>query len=293
MKLPDFENFEPFNKLRRAMGGVELGSFSLNYKGKGLTKEELDALFSKGIDVDFKDITKLDDGTLAYKDKRVLVYIRDIGDYSMHYKRHTSDVESLPKFHVSWCRALSEKHDKNQFGRYVVSQNVNGDFAVCVISGNKVVRQSTERLRICKNCLEIIGWEEYSRTMQPDQKTQIVSKFLIPDFFEKYPRELVHRKPEHSDLTSPLNMYSEDFGEIGTRLKEKLNWECQGCNRNLGEKHLRKYLHVHHINSQKNDNRGDNLKALCLKCHAEEDGHGHMKNERYREFLKILVNKNN
>lgn len=284
MKLPDFENFEPFNRLRRAMGATEFGSFSLNYKGQGLTMAELDVLVSKGLDVNFEDITILEDGTLGYKDSRVLVYIRDVPDYSSYY--NSKQGENLPRFHVAWCKTLNRMRQKNKFCKYVVSTKTDGKFEICRI-GNSNNRKSIEELVVCRNCLDNLSFENY-RDVVAQKKDQIVKNFVVLDFFEKYPRQLIFDKPRHSNLTAPLNTYSESFSQTSRELKEKLGWKCQSCGIYLGDKGLKQYLHAHHINSLKNEDDEENLEVLCLKCHAEEDGHGHMKNGKYREFLEIM-----
>ena len=280
MKLPDFENFELFNILRQLMGNAPMASFSLNHKGQNLTKAELDILVGKGIDVDFEDIKTLADGTLGYKDSRVLVYIRDVPDYIPNY-----GAERLPKFHVSWCRTLDDMHQKNKFEKYVVSVKTDGKFEICRI-GNQGKRLSIEELAVCRNCLGNLSFENY-RKVSKQARDIIVEEFSIGTFFEKYPRELFFHKPMHSNFTAPSNEYSGDFNRISKKLKEKLNWMCQECSIYLEKPDLRKYLHVHHLNGRKNDNSFANLKVLCLKCHAEEEGHGHMKNDEYRTFLKI------
>jgi len=47
-----------------------------------------------------------------------------------------------------------------------------------------------------------------------------------------------------------------------------------------------KYLHVHHRNGQKNDNRDSNLAVMCVACHAEQPMRGHMKfTPDYKAFI--------
>jgi len=283
MKLPDFEFFEPFNKLRQIMKANSLGSFSLNFKGQGLTKAELDILVSKGIDVDFEEINVLKDGTLAYKDSRVLVYIRDIPEYVRQYG---NEEISLPKFHLAWCSTLDSMKKKNKFGKYVVSTKNDGKFEICRI-GNIEKKHSLENLTVCRNCLKSISFEGYDKVSQKN-RDNIVNNFTIIKFFENYPRQLFLEKPKYNNYSSPLNTYSKNFNEIAKKLKEKYGWKCQSCGYILADNEMKQYLHAHHINGQKNDNSEKNLKIICLKCHAEEDGHSHMKNEKYWEYMKKI-----
>ena len=81
MKLPDFTNDPKLNALRRDMGATAPGGFSPAYRPNALSPEELEQLANGGIEVLFDEITELEDGTLGYKDSRVLVYIRDVSSF--------------------------------------------------------------------------------------------------------------------------------------------------------------------------------------------------------------------
>jgi hypothetical protein len=47
----------------------------------------------------------------------------------------------------------------------------------------------------------------------------------------------------------------------------------------------RKFLHAHHIDADKSDNHSSNIKLLCIRCHALEFQHAHVKeNPDYSRF---------
>ena len=51
---------------------------------------------------------------------------------------------------------------------------------------------------------------------------------------------------------------------------------------------MSRYLHVHHKNGQKNECEEINLEALCIRCHAEEAMHSHMKSHPdYQEYARL------
>jgi hypothetical protein len=80
MTLPDFLEFEPLNRLRRLMNAPLQNDVLSGYKIKGLTQDDLDRALEgiEGIVVDdISDVTVLPDRTLAYRDRRVVIYIRD------------------------------------------------------------------------------------------------------------------------------------------------------------------------------------------------------------------------
>src|SRR5713101_1064258 len=104
MMLPDFIEFEPFNRLRRLMNASLPENFSSGYVVNRLTHEDLDRALEEieGVTVDdISDVKPLPDGTLAYKERRVLLYIRDKSSYGDHDPR-----QLLPSFHVSNCRTI-------------------------------------------------------------------------------------------------------------------------------------------------------------------------------------------
>ena len=74
------------------MGAEAPGLFSPNYRPDRLTFAELEQLATDGKDVSIDEVVVLEDGTLSYKDSRVLVYIRD---FSQDGGRHW-----VPRIHI-------------------------------------------------------------------------------------------------------------------------------------------------------------------------------------------------
>ena len=76
------------------------------------------------------------------------------------------------------------------------------------------------------------------------------------------------------------NRYPDNWQEIATGVKERADWKCQCCGLQclrpdedaskltLSERSIRK-LAVHHHNRQPEDNRPENLIALCSACHLD------------------------
>jgi hypothetical protein len=124
------------------------------------------------------------------------------------------------------------------------------------------------------------------------RRDEIYEGFKLDEYFSAYPKNLIAVLPAHTDDTAPINDYSIDFREISTRYRAENGWKCEneGCRIDLSDPSYRKYLHTHHLNAQKHDDRRENLKALCIRCHAEEPMHEHLKySTEYREFMKIYL----
>jgi hypothetical protein len=229
------------------------------------------------------DVRVLPDGTLAYKNSRVLLYIRD---HSVYSERSID-----PKFHVANCDTLKEMKRQSRHARYVVATRADGVFKLNIIDGSRK-SEALRKLNVCQNCMAMLSFDGFAMGLSKPVRYKLVSAFSIDRFFEKFSRDLHEIKPEHDSDSAPVNDYNQDFSARSNVLRSAANWTCQnrGCEAYLGSHALRRYLHVHHINGLKSDDAPGNHKVLCIKCHAEEPGHGHMKGmPDYRAFVALRL----
>jgi hypothetical protein len=279
MKLRDFTTFEPLNELRRHMQ-ADLGTFVPARNRDSLTVEEIETLSRRGIDIDLSEIRTLDDGTLAYKDRRVLLYIRDCTQYSKRALK-------MPRFHVADCITLDEMRRTHRYERYVVATRIDGSFELNVKThGDTGYRHVTERLDVCQNCLTRLAWAGFHNTLTSPERVVHVRAFSIAQFFEKYGMSLVSVKPRYTADSAPLNEYPANFKEISDRLRAEAGYKCAKCRLDLSAPSDRRYLQTHHKNGVKSDNSRSNLMALCLGCHAQEPNHAQVRfSPQYASFV--------
>jgi 5-methylcytosine-specific restriction endonuclease McrA len=264
MKLPNFFKSPELNRLKAQMGIPESVYGSLDFDvGPGrLTELELSRLFSPaGLEVTIDDVQFLDDGTLAYKNTRVLLYIRDVSDQGRGI--------SMPRFHVSRCSTLEQMISNKRFNRYVIQANPNRQFDMKIIRSKKVEEQRAE-LDVCQNCLTLLQFNGFRSDLPSQIRRRHVAAFNLEDFFAQFPRSLHERLPDFNSDNAPLDDYTRDFPDLSVRTKAAHGWICSKCRVCLGTPHLRRFLHVHHINGRKSENNRDNLRVLCIACHAEE-----------------------
>ncbi len=277
MKLPDFLEFKPFNDIRREMGAHELGAFSLNLNWEEISLEEVAILEKEGIDVEVGDIKFLTDGTIAYKNRRVLLYIRD-------WKLHGSH-SSFPKFHICNCSTLEEMISKGRFKRYVVSTRTDGIFLFNLINSNE--NQTIEReeeLDVCKNCLWHLNYNDY-RT----NRSKAFAMFELSEFFIRFTCSPIRVTPLETERTAPLSVYPKDWNKKSTAFKNTANWVCKRCKKDFSGKKS-KFLHSHHKDGNTFDNRPSNIEVLCILCHAKEHKHGQLKESpHYKECIALMA----
>ena len=280
MRLPNFLISDEFIRLKEAMGipPDKLGKLrAIEVRCDGVTPTEGKFIEGEGLEVDIRDVVPLPDNTLAYKNRRILLYIRDISQNGGNY--------SDPRFHIADCQTLRQMRAYHRDGRYVISSRDDGLFELHYIdSGRKI----DKRLFVCQHCLDSLNYEGFQLRMRESTRQTAVVRFSIAAFFADYPKTLHHFMPIHTDQTAPTNDYSPDFPSKSRAYRQERNWICETCGIPLSEDAMQRYLHVHHINGLKNDNRDENLKAVCVHCHALEPLHGHVSAMlQYRQFEPI------
>lgn len=260
MKLPDFFQDEGLNRLRQRMGA----EFIVWNSERDWDPISI-VLDTEGLDISPDDLEYPDDGTLEYKGRKVVVYIRD------------QRVEFQPyKFHVANCATLFRMRKEKRYDRYVVATRSDGKFIVNSYDEDILIEEGVEqRLNVCINCLKELDYKDYNGCNGVAKKA-IMNSFELHEFFLEYPSQITPT-PIHTETTAPLNDYTVDWPEISLRLREQNNWSCERCGRDFNGPERQQLLHVHHINGIRYDNRPENLRVLCSTCHSLEPQHEHMR----------------
>ena len=241
MKLPDFYSYAPLERLRGLMQADRV-SLHFSVMHERTTSEEQRKLSESGIIIEYlDDICELEDGTLAYKDRRILLYIRDVETYE-------------PRFHVSWCAKMDDMKTKGRFERYVISNNTDGVFEVRYKKNNYQPKQ--RRLKVCQYCLDKLRYDGFVwKGLGTEERKDKVGRFQLQAFFSKYPISPLNSKPKprHTSGTAPLNKYSSGWERISKSYRAAKNWRCEECGKDCSKN--KEELHTHHINGVKSDNR--------------------------------------
>lgn len=226
----------------------------------------------EGIEIDLKDVEREPGGLLSYKGEHVILYIKDTGD---DYWTLKNEPWESRKFHLYDCQTLKKMEEMGRFRRYVVSRRTDGMFKVFWRNDETGDHGEMEaKLNVCQNCLKNINWMGYRE--RKSARGRIVKMFEISEFLLEH-ATFFRKKPDTTENTAVPNEYVQNWRSISVRRKEYVGWCCQQCGVKLEEKRLRRYLHCHHINGDRTDNRQQNLKVLCALCHREQFAHGRMR----------------
>lgn len=280
MKLPDFVLDADLNALRQSMG-ASLREYVAAPSRDVLTVEELERLAGEGIEIPLDEVMVLNDGTHVYKGRRVVVYIRDVAQYGTHF--------TMPKFHLAMCNTLSKMVEEGRYKkRYVVATRDDGKFSIQRIRNEAAVK-SEETLDVCQHCLDELHYQSFSRRSSTPVRNEIVRNFSLRKYFEEFGRSCVWAIPKFDAVHAPTNIYSHHFYGIAKAIKAKRGYRCEGpdCRIDLSEPEDQRFLHAHHIDADKSDSHPTNIKLLCIRCHAGQFQHAHMKdNPDYSIFCR-------
>jgi hypothetical protein len=282
MKLPDFSTDAQLNSLRERIRAPLRAYKPAAATSGGLTIEEIESLAREGLEIPLQDVSVLDDGTLIYKNRRVVLYIRDVKQYRQ------TEPDELSRFHVANCKKLEEMRANNRFERYVVATRDTGTFQINLKRYNSPAFEKSDKvLKVCQFCLHKLNWQDFKGLgSDSSRKRSFVADFKLTKFFEAYPKNIMVYEPRHDEISAPLNDYSPEFRLVADRLKRKRGYKCDECGDDLSE--LKRFLHAHHKNGLQSDNSDANIAILCVLDHAKQYNHSHVRSTAdYKEYVRM------
>ena len=160
-----------------------------------------------------------------------------------------------PRYHILHCSRIGN------YAWYVPTSRADGKFLV-ILNG----REDEMELRVCQNCLDLLI-ERYGAGVFP----QNPEEFPLSDWLETFEFD-----------------YSSEVWEERSRVcRENANWRCEQCGIDLEfHRHL---LHAHHRWGTRY-NEPEDLMALCIGCHARQNGGGHQTlryHPAHRQFMQV------
>ncbi len=155
----------------------------------------------------------------------------------------------IPKFHICRCSTI-DSFGKNAY-RFANAEPIK------VFSMNTKREVMVEGIELCGNCRKMLLSLEAVRIRNSTD-------------FVKILKEAGHVK-EPQQLELDFYGYVKDWEEISLAYRTKRNFTCERCGIQIEDAFDRQFIHTHHKNGNKTDNREANLECLCIRCHSQAD----------------------
>lgn len=204
-------------------------------------------------DVKPEDITN---GSMEFRNDGIFVLGSDGRERQvfLYKKKYHLGYGKPPKFHICKCSVIDEFINMGRRDEYVRA-NTDPVPVIDLDDGRKV--KEVEGLPLCNYC----------RNMIADYGSISTKQFV--DILKSANGD----NHENENLELDLFGYIRNWETISKQFREKHNYVCEQCGLKIEDDYDKQYMHVHHINGDKLNNDENNLKCLCLYCHAHVDEH--------------------
>lgn len=274
-----FTNFESFLLAVKSITHESLEKAKKILFNEGKNIESIEDIFVNQNDELFE---LLPDGTLT----RVNLYIAIKSVDKYFFDINNININDLYKYHIYQCQTITKMFNSGRKHRYKINNRTNGTFHYTFndFQGNTLKIDENQKLSICKNCLA--KFYENKRVSDSD-----VKNFKLEKFYQK--SEGFFNKLNTFDLEkgeyAKADVYSRFWNQISNQVRIKRNYTCEECGYKPRNDFEKKYIHTHHVNGDKQNNKEENLKVLCIKCHADVDRFHHR--IKLSNMYKTFINK--
>ena len=234
----------PFGKTRRWFEDRGVDADATERKSVSMTTDFGEAIRRGKID--------FDDGYLWFDHEGVR-----LRGYAYMYNYNLERWSQGPKLHFFKCKTIIDFEAKDMFRQKYVWSNLSLNDVECRTTGKVWADFS---LGVCGNCMREAG-ERY------DDSEDFHELVVAPQLRDADLGRLAPKRP----VEVRHDGYTADWKDVSDRVRAAADYRCDACDVHLPGPTERGYLHVHHRNGDKADNRPTNLQPLCRLCHAHVD----------------------
>lgn len=204
-------------------------------------------------DVKAADITN---GTMSFTSEGIFVKGNDGIDRQvfLYKKDYHLQKYGKPRYHICKCETIDEFISIGRFKQHYVRANSEPVPVIDLDEGRLLKRISS--LPLCNNCRRMIAG---------------YGTMTSSDFVEMLKSANDNQQEDYEGVELDLFGYTKDWDMISKQYRVKHDYTCEKCGLKIDDEYDRMYMHVHHINGDKLNNKENNLKCLCLYCHAHVD----------------------
>lgn len=201
--------------------------------------------------------------------QQIFLYKRDyhMTKYRDKYKSE-DEYKNYPRFHICKCQTINDYITRGTFEleyrrantEPILVRDMDLNYREKLVSG----------IHLCKFCISVINASLANKITE-----KVANKDIEKATTSHFVKILQEAKKEE---TTDVDMfgYTWDWDNISEAYREKKNYICEKCKIEV-EPLDRFYIHVHHKDKDKTNNKESNLKCLCIRCHSRVDA-THRKN---------------
>lgn len=116
-------------------------------------------------------------------------------------------------------------------------------------------------LPLCRNCIRSLYFTNYSSVKDSKDFAMLIEKT------QEYAKSVQPTKDSEKDIFG----YVKNWEQVSRSYREEYEFRCEKCGIQITNPFDQRFIHVHHQNGKKADNRKSNLQCLCIRCHANID----------------------
>ena len=218
---------------------------------------------------------------LTQEDAELLLQGAPFDDFIVYIRDHAYESGFEYKFHICRCQTIDTFIERGLYsGKYykLYIKNVDVEklsqkkFKYKVpVYWDDLHKKGEESMKVCRHCLRALNYKGYANATE-NQRNQIVERFDLQEFYEMYGTliPLLDGVPE-----GDYNEYSKNWKNISRIIRSNAKWKCENCKRDCSQHH--DWLHVHHVDHDKRNNRTGNLEVLCKWCHEDRHKKPHLR----------------
>ncbi|UJP65134.1 HNH endonuclease signature motif containing protein [Mongoliitalea daihaiensis] len=202
--------------------------------------------------VDFEKAYKA--GNIRFEDDGIYLDFEDLSlkGYMFIREPYIEKYGSYPRFHIVKCKTIEDFLHKGLFDKRYDFSNSEINDLIDKTSGNLY---KDEELNLCSNCRTLLN-SEIDTTR---------------DFYE-----LLGDFEKVDDIEVDIFGYQKGWDQLSRAFREMHDYTCEECGIQVKKALDKRFIQVHHVDGDKTNNSENNLRCLCILCHANQD-------ERHKE----------